>query len=100
MSMGFLQELLSANEDNMREILEEGWLLDWVERAREEIDDIGFKHSIFRSCSCFSFSSPSSGGPPAHPGFEGHLHQAAQLPLAGGRDPHKHHIVQVQPSGC
>ena len=40
--MGFLQELLNANEENLKEILEEGWLLDWVERAREEIDYIGF----------------------------------------------------------
>ena len=39
--MGFLQELLNANEENLKEILEEGWLLDWVERAREEIDPIG-----------------------------------------------------------
>ena len=61
MSMGLLQELLNANEENMREILQEGWVLDWVERAREEIDDYGFfqafwfqlfsVHSFFRSAS-------------------------------------------------
>ena len=99
--MGLLQELLNANEENMREILKEGWVLDWVERARE-IDDYGFFQAFwFQLSSVHSFfSSPSSCRPPAQPGFEGHLHQAAQLPLAGGGDPHKHHIVQVQPSGC
>ena len=38
--MGFLQELLNT-EDNMREILEESWLLDWVQRARDEIHPLG-----------------------------------------------------------
>ena len=61
MSIGLLQELLNDNEENMREILQEGWVLDWVERAREEIDDYGFfqafwfqlfsVHSFFRSAS-------------------------------------------------
>ena len=98
--MGLLQELLNANEENMREILQEGWVLDWVERARElhpEIDDYGFFQTFwFQLSSVHSFfSSPSSDSPVAQPGFEGDLHQAAQLPLAGGEDPHKHHTVQV-----
>ena len=32
--MVFLQELFNAKEANILEILEEGWLLDWMERAR------------------------------------------------------------------
>ena len=39
--MGFLQELLNANEENLKEILEEGWLLDWMERARDQIYSLG-----------------------------------------------------------
>ena len=102
MSIGLLQELLNDNRENMREILQEGWLLDWVERAREEIDDYGFFQAFwFQLSNVHSFfSSPSSDSPLGEPGFEGDLHQAAQLPLAGGGDPHKHHLVQVQPIGC
>ena len=92
MSMGLLQELLNVNEENLREILEHGWLIDWVGFFQAFWFQLFIVHSFF--------SSPSSCRPPAQPGFEGHLHQAAQLPPAGVRDPHKHHLVQVQPSGC
>ena len=37
----FLQELFNANEENLDQILEEGWLLYWVERARDEIHPLG-----------------------------------------------------------
>ena len=39
---GLLQELLNVNEENLREILEHDWLIDWVERAREETATYGF----------------------------------------------------------
>ena len=37
--MEFLQELFNGN---LWEILSEGWLIDWVQRAREEIHSLGF----------------------------------------------------------
>ena len=44
LAMGFLQELFNGN---LREILSEGWLLDWVDRAREEIHPAGFIQAFF-----------------------------------------------------
>ena len=87
--MVFLQELFNANDENLREILEEGWLLDWVERARDEIRPwCKFHPSILSSeaiHSVFFFSLASPGNPAAHPGHEGHLHHPPRLPPAGGR---------------
>ena len=39
--MVFLQELFNAKEANILEILEEGWLLDWMERARDGMSSLG-----------------------------------------------------------
>ena len=65
--------------------MEEGWLLDWVERAREEIDPLGSIQAFcLQKLFIFSSRNPSSDGPPAQPGHEGHLLELAQLPLAGG----------------
>ena len=83
---GLLQELLNVNEENLREILEHDWLIDWVERAREETATYGFFQAFwFQLFIVHSFfSSPSSCRPPAQPGFEGHLHHPSQLLIAGG----------------
>ena len=49
----FLQELFNTNEENLDQILEEGWLRDWVDRLyRFEIDPEGSipefcLHSVF-----------------------------------------------------
>ena len=50
--MGFLQELFNSNEANLGEIHSEGWVLDWVQRARED-----FSHFPL---AFFSLSSESS----------------------------------------
>ena len=87
--MVFLQELFNANEENLDQILEEGWLLYWVERTRDEIYPTCRFHPRILSSeaihSVFFFSLPSPGDPAAQPGHEGHRHHPPQLPPAGGR---------------
>ena len=38
---------MNGNTNNLSEIQREGWLIDWVERAREEINPLGFIQAFF-----------------------------------------------------
>ena len=55
--MGFLQELFNSNEENLGLIHSEGWVLDWVQRAREDFSNSTGCHRKVLPTHSFSLSA-------------------------------------------